>query len=187
MTPVRRAEPKQKILFVEDDAATAELVSLALSGEFDFETAPSAAVALERFEQQQPHLIIFDLRLGGGADGMAVFQEMARRLGHTPVAIVVSGADEAESVARALGVPVLRKPFTRRALRDMVHTVLAHRPRTPAWRDFVRPGERVAAQVDGQRRTGEVLSNAGGIVRFRDDTGQIFIVARERIEIARAT
>jgi hypothetical protein len=67
----------------------------------------------------------------------------------------------------------------------MVHTVLAQWPHKPQWRDAVGPGERVAAHIDGQRRTGEVLSNAGGIVRFRDDAGQVFMVARERVEVVR--
>ena len=170
-----------------DDAATAELVSRALSDDFDFVTAPTAALAFERYEQQRPDLVIFDLRMGDDTDGMSVFQEMRGRLGKAPLAILVCSADEAEDVARAPGVPFLRKPFTRRALRDMVHTVLAHQPRMPQWRDAVTPGARVAAQVDGQRRTGEVLSSGGGIVRFRDDAGQIFMVARERIEVVRDT
>jgi DNA-binding response OmpR family regulator len=126
-----RTDARRKILLVEDDWAATELVRFILADEFDVEEAPNSALALERFERFRPDLLILDMRLGDGTDGIDVFQEIRRRLGHAPEAILLSSADEAESSARALGIPVLRKPIRRLELLETVRRALAQGSNKP--------------------------------------------------------
>jgi CheY-like chemotaxis protein len=115
----------QRILVVEDDPAAAELVVGMLTGRWDVQVAQNAAQALERYDELQPDLLILDLRLPDGIDGVDVYQAIRRRIGHSPRAILVSGADEADDAARAIHIPVLRKPVRQRPLIDLVNRVLS--------------------------------------------------------------
>lgn len=99
------------VLIVDDDEETLGVLRDALGERWNVATAGTALTALGVWERSRPDAVVLDLRLGDGDDGVDVFQEIRRRLGTRPPAVVVSGAEEAERVARALQVPVLRKPF----------------------------------------------------------------------------
>ncbi len=178
-------QTRQKVLVVDDDRFAAELVEAVLQDEYEVESALDAESGIERFEALRPDLVILDLRLGDGTDGMDVFHELRRRFGVAPPAIVLSSADEAETTARALGIPVFRKPITR-GLLAVVREALKQNAQRPASRDEVVPGARISAEVDGKMRVGSVTEVSGGIVRFRDDAGEMLIAARERVTLARS-
>jgi DNA-binding response OmpR family regulator len=112
-------------LVVEDDAAAADLVVGMLSTRWEVQVAANVPDAVERFEELRPDLLILDLRLADGKNGIDVFQAIRRRIGHSPRAILVSGADEVDDTARALHVPVMRKPLRQRPLIDLVNRVLS--------------------------------------------------------------
>lgn len=119
----RRQDPKaprQHILVVEDDARLAETVSEILADEWDVEVAHSADQALHRWEQRRSDLLVLDLQLTGEMDGIDIYQEIRRRSGLRPRAIVLSGVNEAETTARALGLSFIKKPFQ---LDDLIGTV----------------------------------------------------------------
>ena len=171
----------QKVLIVDDDDASAELVSVYLSPTYEVQTAPNTKVALQRFEDFRPDLVILDLRLGEGRDGVDVFNELRRRLGKVPTVILLSGSDEAEGVARKLKVPMLTKPVNRRALRNMVRRVLEDTGRPPMWFDVVGPGVIVTAVVEGVLRRGTVSEVREGLVHFHDSRGTEFIAPRDQV------
>jgi DNA-binding response OmpR family regulator len=171
----------QKVLVVDDDDASAELVGVYLSPTYEVQTATNSATALLRFERFRPDLVILDLRLGAGRDGVDVFNELRRRLGKPPTMILLSGSDEAERVARTLRVPMLTKPVNRRALRNMVRRVLGDTGRPPMWFDVVGPGVIVSAVVDGVLRRGTVFEVREGLVHFRDSRGAEFIAPRDQV------
>jgi DNA-binding response OmpR family regulator len=172
------------VLAVDDDHFALELVEAVLQPEYDLETALDAETAIERYETFRPDLVILDLRLRDGTDGMDVFHELRRRFGLPPPAIVLSSADEAEATARALRIPVFRKPITR-GLLAVVRDALEQNAKRPASPDDVLPGARVSAEVDGKVRLGTVTQVGGGIVQFRDDAGLLLFAARERVTLVR--
>jgi DNA-binding response OmpR family regulator len=112
--------PRPRILVVEDDARLAETVSELLADEWDVEVAHSADQALTRWEQRGSDLLVLDLQLSGEMDGIDIYQEIRRRSGLRPRAIVLSGVTEAEATARALGLSFVKKPFQ---LDDLIGTV----------------------------------------------------------------
>jgi len=168
------------VLAVDDDRFALELVEAVLQPDYDVETALDAETAVERYETFRPDLVILDLRLRDDTDGMDVFHELRRRFGAAPNAIVLSSADEAETTARALHIPVFRKPITR-GLLAVVREALEQGAKRPALPDEFLPGVRVSAEVDGTVRFGTVTQASGGIVQFRDDAGELLIAARERV------
>src|SRR5258708_32575945 len=98
------------VLIVEDDAASAELAAATLEPDYDIVIAANPRDALEQFKLH-PALVILDLHLGDGTDVIDVFQEMRRLSGSSPAAIILSAADEAETTALALQLPMFRKPI----------------------------------------------------------------------------
>jgi DNA-binding response OmpR family regulator len=171
------------VLVVDDDTYAIELVAAVLEKEFEVDSAVDAETALERFEAVRPDLLILDLRLAHDFDGMDVFHEIRRRLGSAPPAILLSSADEAEQTARALGIPVFRKPITRGLLAAVRSAVQSDEK--PSGGEPIAPGARVSAEVDGVARAGTVLAVRGGLVQFRDDAGELLFAARERVTRSR--
>jgi DNA-binding response OmpR family regulator len=117
---------RPQILVVEDDTQLAGFVVEILATEGDVYVAHGAEQALTQWEERRPDLLLIDLQLTGDSDGIDIYQEIRRRLGARPAAVVVSGTYHAEAAARAIGVAVVRKPFAldellsqvRRALKD---------------------------------------------------------------------
>jgi DNA-binding response OmpR family regulator len=111
---------RHHILVIEDDARLAEAVGAILADEWDVEVAHNADQALHQWEQRRSDLLVLDLQLSGDMDGIDIYQEIRRRSGLRPRAIVLSGVNQAECAARALGLSFIKKPFQ---LDDLIGTV----------------------------------------------------------------
>lgn len=116
---------RPKILVVEDDEATVALFEEILGARWQVIVARDVGTAEREWARAQPDAIVLDIRLGGVADGVDVFQRIRQRIGSRPPTLVVSAADEADDVGRALQVPVLRKPFKVDHLVAAVEAMLA--------------------------------------------------------------
>ena len=115
----------RRILVVEDDGATADLLRDVLAdSDARVVVVRDGPDALREWSQQKPHAVILDLRLPGPLDGVDVYQEIRRRAGKPPPTVILSGADEATGSAKALGVPLVRKPFRLEQLLHALETVL---------------------------------------------------------------
>ncbi len=90
----------------------------------------SGGAALERFAQTAYDLIVCDLHMPG-VDGRGVYEAVVRRgPGPPPAVLFVSGhqdADEYEAFLREERLPVLAKPFTVDALREIAQRLLGGR------------------------------------------------------------
>ena len=108
----RTGERPQRVLVVEDDPGTRELVRQALeSNGFAVEVAPDGRRALELVAADPPAAMVLDVMLPG-LDGFSVVERMKAELpGGGPPVVMLTIVDEPERAAR-LGVEAyLRKPF----------------------------------------------------------------------------
>jgi len=114
-----------RILIVEDESTLADAMRYGLQREgFRCSVANDGAVALSRFEADQPDLVLLDLMLPGLA-GEDVCRAI-RKWGSTPIIIVSAKTSE---VDRVLGLELgaddyITKPFSSRELVARVRTVL---------------------------------------------------------------
>ena len=114
-----------RILIVEDESTLADAMRYGLQREgFRCSVANDGAVALSRFEADQPDLVLLDLMLPGLA-GEDVCRAI-RKSGSTPIIIVSAKTSE---VDRVLGLELgaddyITKPFSSRELVARVRTVL---------------------------------------------------------------
>lgn len=122
--------PKPRILIVDDHADLRKLIALSLGGgDYDLVEAMDGQGALDECERQPPDLILLDLMLPGGIDGIEVCRRVRAdsRFADTRV-VLLTAADQAVQRERAQEVGVDRyfpKPFSPRELRELVGSVLA--------------------------------------------------------------
>lgn len=87
-----------RVMLVEDDARLAELVTEYLSGyEFAVDVITRGDVALERFKELNPDVIVLDLMLPG-LDGMVVCRQI-RELSDVPILILTAREDSYDEVS----------------------------------------------------------------------------------------
>ncbi|MDY0965018.1 MULTISPECIES: response regulator [Massilia] len=87
-----------RVMLVEDDARLAELVTEYLSGyEFAVELVTRGDVALERFKELTPDVVILDLMLPG-LDGMVVCRQI-RDQSDVPILILTAREDSYDEVS----------------------------------------------------------------------------------------
>ena len=116
---------KQKVLVVDDDENTCELIRLQLEmAGFDPLCVANGREALAAAKEQRPSLMILDLMLPE-MDGFEVFREV-RRFANIPVVIVTAKDEEFD---RVLGLEMgaddyVTKPFSLRELIARVKAVL---------------------------------------------------------------
>ncbi len=114
-----------KILVIEDDLALADIIVFTLHrGGFEVITAYDGQVGLERWERDQPDLVVLDLNLPK-IEGLEVCRRI-RMLGKTPI-IILSVRNEDETVVKALELGAddyIVKPFSPTQLVARVRAVL---------------------------------------------------------------
>ena len=106
-----------RILLVEDDPDTREVMALLLVGAgYEVITARDAAAALRLIgEAPQIDVVVTDVNIGLGQDGISMAEEIRRR-GSRASIVVVSGDPEASSARLGPTATFLRKPYDRKML-----------------------------------------------------------------------
>lgn len=127
---------RKRILIVEDQADLRKLVTLTLgTTRYELLEAADAAQALKAVQGPPPDLVLLDLMLPGGMDGLEVCRRIKAdaRLDGT-VVVIMTASDQAEQRARVRAAGADRyvaKPFSPRELRSLVESLLAQ-PRAQA-------------------------------------------------------
>ncbi len=181
-----------RILVVEDERDAAENIRdvLTAAGYEVPEIAPSCDRALEAAERLSPALVLMDVHLAGGVDGI----ETARRLrAMRPVPIVYLTGDDADAtLARAketdpLGY--LRKPFSARELRMAIEIAIRQHALEQALaareRWFATTLRSIADGVIAMDRTARVtfLNTAAEHLLRRDATEALGVALAEVIRL----
>ena len=122
-------QPHKGILIVEDQVDLRKLVSLTLRpAGYRLREAVDGATALQACSEEPPDLVILDLMLPGGLDGV----EVCRRIKSDPalagtLVIMMTAADQArerERVRAAGADHYVPKPFSPGQLRALVQSLL---------------------------------------------------------------
>jgi len=115
----------KKVLIVDDEPQIVEVLERYLADEgFAVQHAHDGLAAVEQFRQQQPDLVLLDLKLPG-MSGLEAFREM-RSHGDVPIIMLTSRTDELDKI---LGLELgaddyIGKPFSPREVVARVKTVL---------------------------------------------------------------
>ena len=124
------------IVVIEDDHNISDLVAMYLRRDgFRVLQADDAAAGLAAVDRERPGLVVVDIGLPGGLDGLDVCRDLAARVPPVPALILSARDDE---VDRILGLELgaddyVTKPFSARELVARVHAILrrAAAPQAP--------------------------------------------------------
>lgn len=105
------------VLLVEDDPDTREVMSVLLDAAgYEVLSARDARAGIRLIDEQpQISVIVTDVNIGGGQDGISMAEEIRRR-GSNASIVVVSGDPEASSARLGPTATFLPKPYDRKAL-----------------------------------------------------------------------
>lgn len=154
MVPKRVVE---KILVVDDDRTTRELIRLALrSAGYAVEAAGDGAAALARIRKKKFDLVLLDVWMPG-MDGLEVLARL-RDEPSQPKVVVMTADDTSGTLLKAVRERAFRyinKPVKPQELIGLVRSVLASRPEArpievvsarPDWVELIVPCDRGAAE-----------------------------------------
>jgi len=117
----------ERILVVDDVPEQRELAEAMLGGlGYAVTTAVSGEAAVESVRQHPVDLVVLDMIMDPGIDGLETFRRL-RELDSDLRAIIASGFSETERVREAQGLGAgtyVRKPYTRAKLAEAVHSEL---------------------------------------------------------------
>ena len=123
--------PGKRILLIDDNMLTREMMSLILAGEgYRVATACHGADALERLRgYERPDLILLDLRMPV-MDGCTFCDEKKRdpEMASIPLIVLSAAADAAEKAAAVGAAVCLQKPVDPIRLLDVVRRCCPCRP-----------------------------------------------------------
>lgn len=129
----RLMSDQPRVLIVEDDALTALMLSN-LMREMGCEVCGLASTAprgVALADHYRPDLVLLDLRLGKGTDGVAAAREMSQTLKLD--VLVISGATPQEVTGEAVAdLPWIQKPFMPDQVMKSVGRILATQTDRPA-------------------------------------------------------
>ncbi len=112
---------KKKILVVEDDEISRDVLILFLKNIFNIDEAHNAQTAFEKADNNQYDLVLMDVNLGRGLTGMDITKNLKQRPSYANVPIIAITAfamkgDKEEFLSAGFD-HYLAKPFTREELR----------------------------------------------------------------------
>ena len=130
----RSGGDQYRILLVEDNAINAELVKTYLSGKYELDIASTAETALIMAPEGLYDVILMDINLGPGMDGIQATREIRKLTGYAEVPVIaVTGftmAGMKEKIMDGGASYFLAKPFGKNSLVDLLVTVLPEEGRT---------------------------------------------------------
>jgi len=132
---VKEAVTMHKVLLVDDHEEIRRLMRIALGKQFDVIEAGTGDEALEMIRQERPHLVLLDIMMPGGLDGLDVLKivKSTPELADTLVVMLTARGQNRDQEAGIAGGAdgYFIKPFSPLMLRDFIRDMLRFHPRVP--------------------------------------------------------
>lgn len=120
-----------KVLIVDDQADIRHMLKIALEGEFELLEAGDGVTALDKLRQQKPDVVLLDIMMPGGLDGLQVLKTIRAEpeIHHTRV-ILISAKGQAHDYDEGIksgADAYFIKPFSVIQLIDCIREQVKHR------------------------------------------------------------
>lgn len=119
---------KYKILYVEDDMVALKFIDKVLRSQYNIATAFTADIAIELVNKSKYDILMLDINLGKGIDGVELLQRIRKVPGYadTPIIAVTayaSSSDRAEFLSKGFS-HYISKPFSSVELKNLLRSIL---------------------------------------------------------------
>ena len=123
-----KSNVKPKLLYVEDDAVALEFISIILRSAYDVETAINAATALEYTAKKEYDILMLDINLGRGMDGVELMQRIRqidyyKNIPMVAVTAYAAELDKTEFLAKGF-THYISKPFSQKELHKLLDEII---------------------------------------------------------------
>lgn len=122
------SDRRPRVLLIEDHAETRRLVQHLLKLNYEVEAVPEGVAALQRVSSDAFDVLLVDINLGSGPNGVDLIHKIRTLdgMGHVPIVAVTAYAlpGDRERFLEAGFDAYLSKPFTRQQLFDTLQRVL---------------------------------------------------------------
>ncbi|MBU2492665.1 MAG: PAS domain S-box protein [Bacteroidetes bacterium] len=127
--PITNNQRKKKILHIEDDISTIDVFNRALSKIYEIESAESAEVALSKIKGNIFDVILMDINLGQGINGIELTKEIRKipNCAGTPIIAVTAYAsdkDQKEFLSQGMS-HYIAKPFMMKELLTLLEAIIS--------------------------------------------------------------
>jgi PAS domain S-box-containing protein len=121
-------KPKYKVLYVEDDAIALQYITIVLKSLYDIETTLTAKSALDLINKNQYDVVMLDINLGRGMDGVQLMQEIKKielykGIPFVAVTAYAAESDRAEFFAKGFS-HYISKPFSSTELKELLAKIV---------------------------------------------------------------
>ena len=123
-----KSNVKPKLLYVEDDAVALEFISIILRSAYDVETAINAATALEYTAKKEYDILMLDINLGRGMDGVELMQRIRqidyyKNIPMVAVTAYAAELDKTEFLAKGF-THYISKPFSQKEHHKLLDEII---------------------------------------------------------------
>ena len=117
------------ILYIEDDSISREVVSMFLKNNFSVDTAADSSKALEKLKVKNYGVILLDISLCRGIDGLELTKEIRKLKNYKNVPIIAVTAlafrEDEKRILKGGCTHYISKPFTKKSLLDIINKALS--------------------------------------------------------------
>jgi PAS domain S-box-containing protein len=119
------------ILYVEDDITTSNYLKIVFKNKYKIDTAHNAFVAYEKVQRHKFDILLLDINLGSGMNGVELMQKIKelKEYNNVPIIAVTAYAaesDKAEFLKKGFS-HYIAKPFTREQIISFLENVVVNR------------------------------------------------------------
>ena len=125
---IQEDKAKAKVLYVEDDMIALKYIEKILSPFYDITTAFTADLAIETVKKDKYDVLMLDINLGKGIDGVELMKRIKKIPSYTEIPIVAVTAyaaesDKAEFLAKGFS-HYISKPFSSAQLKNLLSNII---------------------------------------------------------------
>ncbi|MFI5236415.1 MAG: response regulator [Ignavibacteriales bacterium] len=125
----KKTEDVSSILYVEDDSISREVVAMFLRNNFSLETAVDSSEAMEKLKANNYSVILLDISLYKGLDGLELAREIRKLKNYKKVPIIAVTAlafrEDEKRILKGGCSHYISKPFSRKLLLDTINNALS--------------------------------------------------------------
>lgn len=118
------------ILYIEDDSINWEIVTMFLKGYYHVDTVSESSEALKKIQAGKYAVILLDISLGKGTNGLDLAKEIRKVKSYKEVPIIAVTAhalrEDENRILKGACTHYISKPFTKKILLDTLRKALSN-------------------------------------------------------------
>jgi len=117
------------IIYIEDDSTSRKVVSMFLKNNFSVDTVSDSSEALEKLKAKKYQVILLDISLCKGINGLELTKEIRKLKNYNKVPIIAATAlafrEDGKRILKGGCTHYISKPFTKKSLLDIINKALS--------------------------------------------------------------